>query len=172
MNYLKTTILLVAASFLNTASAVAEDLYEGLLETRILDFDPQSGVKSQHFFFVDFDKQTVNTSYETGSTDFFGVSLGSVRDNFAASSVSFSEDEVSFVLSGSTASGVGVIPNIDYRFDIILSRMGQVRISGCHDGYPAYLIQFNGSNIYNYEHRPKDVYKLFGNCDVTISVSN
>ncbi|WP_417604788.1 DUF3238 domain-containing protein [Primorskyibacter flagellatus] len=171
MNYLKTLIALVAALGLNISSADAEELYEGLVETRILDFDPQSGVKSQHFFFVDFKSETVSTSYETGSTDFFGVNLDSVRDNFVASSISFSEDAVTFVLSGSTASGVGIIPNIDYKFDIIISRSGQIRISGCHDGYPAYLVQFNGSDIHSYDHKPKKIYKLFGNCDVAVSIS-
>jgi len=172
MNHFKTLIALAAALGLNIASANAEELYEGLVETRILDFDPQNGVKSQHFFFVDFKNEAVSTSYETGSTDFFGVNLGSVRDNFVASSISFSEDEVAFTLSGSTASGVGVIPNIDYKFNILISRNGQIKLRGCHDGYPAYLVQFNGSDIHSYEHEPKKVYKLFGNCDVSVSASN
>ncbi len=171
MNYSKLCAFLTVLSIFSTG-AIADEFYEGLIETRILDFDPQSGVKSHHFFFVDFDEKSVTSSYETGSTEFFGVNLSSVRDNFFVSDISFSDDMVTFTLSGSTASGVGFIPNIDYEFDVVVDRSGSVKIEGCHDGYPAYLVQFNGTDLHNFEHQPKEVIKLFGRCDVNMSVSN
>lgn len=160
------TILVVASS----ATALADQL-EGLIETRILDFDPQSGVKSQHFFFIDFEKKSVTDSYETGVTEFFGIDLASIRDNFSISEINFKDDIVTFIVKGTTASGVGFIPNIDYKFKLKVNKNGEGSIVGCHDGYPAYLIQFNGKNIYEFKHEPKEVLKLFGSCDIEVNTN-
>lgn len=172
MNYYKYLTSIALAIVANTTSVQADDLYEGFIETRILQFDPQSGVKSQHFFFVDFETQTVTSSYETGTTDFFGIKLDSVRDRFVAQNVSFNDKGASFAIVGSTGSGVGFTPSIDYKFEFFVSQSGSVTVNGCHDGYPAYLIQFNGKDLHKFEHKSKDLIKLFGNCDVNVSVSN
>lgn len=158
-------IILIASS----TTTVFADQLEGLIETRILDFDPKSGVKSQHFFFIDFEKNEVTDSYETGTTDFFGINLPSIRDNFSTSDVSFQDDTVTFTITGTTASGVGFIPNIDYKFKVKAYKNGKGSIKGCHDGYPAYLIQFNGNNVYKFKHKAKKVLNLFGSCDVKLN---
>lgn len=160
----------MGAVFFYCCSLAHSNQLEGLVETRILDFDPQNGVKSQHFFFIDFEDQKVTSSYETGTTDFFGVKLDSVRDNFTITNVRFQGDDVSFTITGTTATGVGVVPNIDYKFVIYTNKSGKGTVEGCHDGYPAYLIQFNGNNIYRFNHKPKNILNLFGSCDIRMKV--
>lgn len=156
--------------------AWSQSQQEGVIETRILDFDPQAGVKSQHFYFIDFDNQTVGNSFVTGSTTIdLGVTqfeLSSVRDNFAIQDVSFSgQESVSFSIFGSTASGVVVMPDIDYSFSITVYRNGRIDLSGCHDAYPAYLIQHNGLDIYSFSHEGFDLVELIGTCDQQVRVS-
>lgn len=153
------------------STAYAEQV-EGLIETRILDFDPQSGVKSHHFFFIDFDKKTVTDAYNTGTTElFFGISLDSIRDNFQISNISFQDEKVNFVITGTTATGVGIVPSIDYKFSLEVEKSGSGSITGCHDGYPAYLVQINGKNVYEFKHKAMHVLNLFGSCDISTNTS-
>lgn len=164
-------ILTIFSSFV--AVPVSSDtLQEGIIETRILDFDPQSGVKSQHFYYIDFDNKTVEGNFSTGSTSIdLGViqfDVDSVRDNFTLSDIDFRSNEVSFVIRGTTASGILVMPDIDYRFEITAKKDGSVSVSGCHDAYPAYLVQHNGENIYQFTHKSLDLIKLAGTCDVQV----
>ena len=149
--------------------------FEIVIETRILDFDPQAGVKSRQTLEIDFSNSTVTSSYETGTTDFFGIQLDSVRDNFVVEDSSFTDDRVSFVVKGSTASGAMLTPDIDYSFSISgkLKSDGKVTVldvsvNGCHDGYPAYSVTVNGGTIYSYEHKSIDLLSLFGSCDVVL----
>ncbi|WP_424989749.1 DUF3238 domain-containing protein [Fluviibacterium sp. S390] len=153
----------------------AQSSQEGFIETRILDFDPQAGVKSQHFYYVDFANQTVTASFVTGTTR---ISLGiidfevsSIRDNFRVSSVSFNSGIASFILEGTTASGIAVMPDIDYRFEITVSKSSTISVRGCHDAYPAYLIQHQGSTVYSFRHESLDLIKLFGTCDQEVNVN-
>ena len=153
-------------------SAWAMDNQEGIVETRILDFDPQAGVKSQHFYFIDFVKQTVTDSSVTGSTTIeigdFSFDVASIRDNFGVSDVAFAGDVVTFVMAGSTASGTMVTPDIDYRLNFRVTRDGDVSVGGCHDAYPAYLVQHDGKDIYRFEHKSLDLLSLFGTCDTPV----
>ncbi|AHF86634.1 hypothetical protein RLEG3_12310 [Rhizobium leguminosarum bv. trifolii WSM1689] len=164
--------LLFAAFVSMLGTANGQDVQEGIVETRILDFDPQSGMKSQHFYFIDFAARTVTGSFSTGSTTIdLGVvqySVSSIRDNFSVSEVDFVGDSVKFVIKGSTASGTMVTPDIDYKFSFTVTRSGGVSVRGCHDAYPAYLIQHNGKNIYSFKHQSRDVLSLFGTCDVSV----
>lgn len=153
----------------------AQSSQEGLVETRILDFDPQAGVKSQHFYYVDFANQTVTGSFVTGATT---ISLGvvefevsSIRDNFRVSSVLFVDGAVSFTLEGTTASGIAIMPDIDYRFEFTVSESGSVSVRGCHDAYPAYLIQHKGNTVYSFRHESLDLIKLFGTCDQEVKAN-
>ncbi len=159
----------------NTTSVNAQTYQEGLVETRILDFDPQAGMKSQHFYFVDFSKQEVTSFFETGTTKIdLGViefDVSSIRDNFRVSSVSFNDSVASFTLEGTTASGVAVMPDIDYRLDYTITESGKVSIQGCHDAYPAYLVQHQGQNVYSHSHESMDLIKLFGTCDKAVNIS-
>lgn len=153
----------------------AQSKQEGLVETRILDFDPQAGVKSQHFYYVDFVNQTVEASFATGTTKInLGViefEVSSIRDNFRVSSVSFKDGTASFILEGTTASGVAIMPDIDYRLEFEVSESGSVSVRGCHDAYPAYLIQHQANNLYSFRHERLDLIKLFGTCDQEVKVN-
>ncbi len=165
--------MLVMQPWLSVSAAHAQDVQEGIVETRILDFDPQSGMKSQHLYFINFTDRTVNASVTTGSTSInLGVvqfDVGSIRDNFVVSDVTFNDSRVTFLLSGTTASGTGVTPDIDYRLKFVVTRNGKASVTGCHDGYPAYLVQHNGREIYRFNHKSLDLLSLFGTCDVVVA---
>ena len=138
-------------------------------ETAILEPDPQSGVKSRHRVNVDFDNRLIVDDYETGTTEFFGIELDSVRDRFRISEVVFDgQGGVSFEVSGQTASGVRALPNLNYRFRFELERDGAHRLSGCHDAYPAYTVMIDGVKHYAHLHEPVNLISLFGRCDVRI----
>jgi len=48
---------------------------------------------------------------------------------------------------GTTASGVVVMPDIDYRLTFEIGRDGTVSVGGCHDAYPPYIILHNENTI-------------------------
>ena len=144
------------------------------IETEILPFDTQSGLKSKQTLSIDFNRKSITPKFETGVTNFNipGVTdtdilkLRSVRDNFNVRNVSFSKDKVSFIATGETASGIRLLPNINYNFEFTIWKDGRSIVRGCHDGYPAYRIMISGEERYFYEHAPKDVVKLIGECDI------
>jgi hypothetical protein len=139
------------------------------IETAILSPDPFAGMKSRHQLFIDFDAHRISQGFETGTTDFFGISLNSVRDNFRVLDIGFSADGTArFRVSGETASGVGIVPNINYRFHVEARPNGEVKIAGCHDGYPGYLVRYDGREIYRFRHQPRNLIALFGSCDIKV----
>lgn len=143
-----------------------------VIVTEIRAPDPQAGMKSTHRVRIDFERRTITEDYTTGTTDFFGVSLPSIRNNFRVSNTQFGTNQVRFRVTGETASGVGVVPNINYRFDVQLNRSGQSTITGCHDGYPAYEIRYRHVMLYWFKHKPINVLNLFGTCDVAVNFSS
>jgi len=92
MNTLIGTSLAFSVAAMSSAS-IAQDYQEGLIETKILDMDPQAGIESHHFYYVDFTNQSVTASFNTGSTTInLGVvsfEVSSVRDNFQVENVVF-----------------------------------------------------------------------------------
>lgn len=147
---------------------VAADQTALVIETAILSPDPFSGMKSRHTIKIDFQNKTLVDEYKTGTTDFYGVSLDSVRDRFKVTSQNFTPDgKVEFKVVGETASGVGVVPSIDYSFVVKADRQSAT-IKGCHDGYPAYTVTYDTKAIYAFNHKPKDLIKLFGSCDIKL----
>lgn len=150
-----------------------------VIETRILSFDPFPGMKSSHTVILRKadDKIIFSDSYETGTTDFFGIKLSSIRNNFKFSNTSYNldQDRAGFKVTGETASGVGIVPNINYSFDVQL--IGErLYLKGCHDGYPAYIVTLiiPGESpliVYNFKHKPMEVLNLFGNCDTIVDAS-
>lgn len=142
------------------------------IETRILPFDPQPGIKSLQTLSVDWPSKSINSEFQTGVTTFFGITLASVRDNFTVSEAVFSGDNVRVRATGETASGVRFLPSIDYDLVIEISRgAAEGRVTGCHDGYPAYFVRVDGSEVYRFEHRPVRLHALFGTCGVIIGSS-
>ncbi len=149
-------------------TSLAREPVRVVIESRILEPDPQAGVKVRHLLEVDFDRQNIEDFYETGTTDFFGVDLDSVRDNFTVLKIHFSGDVAWFEVRGETASGVAVLPNVNYRLNFEVARSGEAKISGCHDGYPAYRIVVDGVEQYAYQHQPLDLLSLLGECDIVM----
>ena len=172
---LKSSIFVLLLTEAILSNAYAQEFQEGIIETRILDSDPQAGVKSQHFYYFDFNAKSVTDSFSTGTTKInLGVvefEVSSIRDNFTVSEVKFEDNRVRFTMSGTTASGTGVTPDIDYRFSFSVTIDGEVSVGGCHDAYPAYLIQHNGADIYKFEHKSLDLLTLFGTCDISVLVN-
>lgn len=162
-------IIAIAFLFVEmTHTLNADNTIQVVIETRILDGDPQAGMKSRHVVHISFDEQKVRETFETGTTKVFGVELSSVRNNFMVSNIAFSSESVSFSVKGETASGVGVVPNINYEFAMTVKRDGTATVSGCHDGYPAYSITVNGKQVYSFKHKSLHLLNLFGSCDIKI----
>lgn len=135
------------------------------IKTLIQSPDPVSGMKSTQTVKVNFGTKKITQSYKTGNT--YGIS--SVRNDFKVSSVRFNLDKATFTVTGQTASGVQVMPDIDYELDFEVQEDGRTTItSGCHDGYPAYVVKSQGRNLYSFNHKPIRLYKLFGDCDVSV----
>lgn len=139
-----------------------------VIETRIEEKDPFAGMKTRQVIQINFDANTVISSYETGTTNFFDIKLNSVRDNFGIDDAVFSGDQATFTAFGTTASGVMAVPDIDYKLQFVVNKSGSVTVKGCHDGYPSYRVNANGTSIYSHEHKSIDLLSLFGTCDIKI----
>jgi hypothetical protein len=163
--------LAVICSYIVCGNVVAADVVIVTVRTKINAPDPQAGEKSLQTIRIDFDKKSVSQTFTTGSTAIIGgVVVGSVRDNFVISKAAdfFADGKVAFSLRGSTASGVGVVPNIDYAFDLVVGKDGRGTMSGCHDGYPAYEVTVQGRSVHSFAHKPVDILRLFGACDIEV----
>ncbi len=151
------------------------------IETRILDFDPQPGMKSRQFIVVERSPHTrqfrAKSSYTTGKTRMLGRDISSVRDDFKVTPLLFRDmgaggKKLSFKAVGQTASGVGFMPNIDYSFDFSISTVNgksTVKLTGEHDGYPAYTVWLHTGTtkkeLYKFKHKSMNLHKLFGKKD-------
>lgn len=166
------SIALILASREASAHSASSSQHTIIIETRIDSPDPQAGMKSDHRITVNFSRRSLRENFATGTTTIFGKTLSSIRDKFKSRAVDWyttaEHRTVKLNVSGHTASGVRVLPGIDYELEIYLSDDGEVAIDGCHDGYPSYKILVNGRRIYSYKHKPMRLYKLFGKCDITM----
>lgn len=160
-------VTLLCAASLSTTSARAADPVRVEVTSRILDFDPQAGMKSTQTILIDFDNKKVSQVFKTGVTH-VGFDIGSVRDKFVVDNIDFSNGRVGFTAQGQTASGVMFMPNINYKFFIAVSPKGTGAIDGCHDGYPAYEVTAEGKKVYEFAHKSLDLINLFGDCDIAV----
>lgn len=112
----------------------------------------QVGQKSLQTITIDFKTKVASEKFATGVTHLFGRTLHSVRNDFKFFDIRFGPGgQVSFSVKGQTASGVGFMPNIDYKFDImVIQSAKEIIFSGSHDGYPSYNISVNGAMVYDY----------------------
>lgn len=112
---------------------------------------PQVGQKSLQKITVDLENKKISQEFSTGKTYIGKYSLESVRNDFKVISSQFQSDgAVVFSISGQTATGIGVMPNINYQFRFsISSKIGH--LTGKHDGYPSYNIAVNGKTVYDYK---------------------
>lgn len=160
-------ILVSAFAHVPSVSAPAVTASRGIvIETRILAPDPQAGMKSRQKVTIDVATCTATNAFETGTTDFFGARIGSMRNRFVVQGVKSTGGAISLRVSGETASGVGVVPNINYEFEITLRQA--ISVTGCHDGYPAYTIKVDDKIVYSFDHKPRDMLSLFGSCDIKV----
>lgn len=147
-------------------------------ETRIETTDSFPGMKSRQTVSFDPSSPGSETSdFETGSTDFGHFEIDATRSEFEIGNVDFSGGEVQFDVTGQTASGVMVLPDIDYKFRVRYSKSdNQISLSGCHDAYPSYKVSVNGRQFYYARHKPASnitdvVDLLIGECDILVSAS-
>jgi hypothetical protein len=153
--------------------AAAQGKISVLIRTEINPPDPFAGMKSEHRFVVDFQTKTITgEEFKTGVTDLGPVELKSVRDKFVISEKDIQSGKATFKLVGQTASGVTVMPNIDYRFALSINSNGTGTLEGCHDGYPAYTVRVNNKDAYAFKHKAKDLIKLFGTCDQVLALKS
>lgn len=144
-------------------------MHSFLIRTEILPFDPQAGMKSEQTLEVDFVTRLVRSTFRTGRTHLGPISLGSVRNSFSVTGVVFSASTVRFTAIGSTATGVHVLPSIDYSMRFEVTSAGTGWVDGTHDGYPAYTLAKDARVIYSYRHRPMQLWRLAGNADVSFA---
>jgi hypothetical protein len=110
----------------------------------------------------------ITQKYVTGKTNIGPVSLGSLRDDFRLISPRVQPRvSASFSVIGQTASGVAIMPNINYQLDFVISLSPKlVKIKGSHDGYPSYNVSVNGRTVYDYVQG--HLGELFGKSDVAV----
>ncbi len=161
---IKTALAFTIAGLAQTA--LATTVVE--VETRILPFDPQPGMKSTQVITLDFDKKSAKSDFKTGVTTWGGAEIESIRNNFVVKNLSFDNGKATFSVVGETASGIVFMPNINYSINLIITRSGVVSIDGCHDGYPAYKVTIDGTEAYSFKHESLNLMKLFGDCDVVV----
>lgn len=169
-------LIVIMASLHEWSAAFAHEIQlrnvEVVVETRIERPDPQVGMKSRQEIRVDFGGKRVSQSFRTGSTVIFGHSMSSVRDNFTVDTEEWfhtaGHDVVKLLVKGHTASGVRVMPGIDYELTVYVANDGEIAVDGCHDGYPSYLIKVGDRVMYKHKHKRLRLYKLFGSCDTSV----
>ena len=136
------------------------------IRTEILPPDPQAGMKSEQTLVVNFSSRTVTTSFRTGTTSVGPITLESVRDKFRVYGVVFRGTTVNFGVIGQTASGVIIMPNIDYKMQFEVHSTGSGTVQGTHDGYPAYFVRRGARLVHHYRHKPMRLWRLLGSRDI------
>ncbi|BEV12062.1 hypothetical protein ATDW_25580 [Asticcacaulis sp. DW145] len=133
----------------------------------------QVGEKSRHVMILDCQSRTFTPMEPTtGYTKLMGRKLEAVRNRFLATLDEAIDPDV-FTISalGQTATGVRVLPDIDYRLRITIhARKRQVRITGAHDGFPSYSVLVNGKAVYDFEQNLfiESYTDLLGTSDVVV----
>lgn len=133
----------------------------------------QVGEKSRQVITVDTDARTMIQEFSTGVTN-VGIDLPSVRDDFEIKSKSFSSDEASFSVVGTTGSFVSFFGDIDYQFSVVLKEKSKtVEFSGCHNEYPSYSIIVDGKVVYDRVQSGAVLAgALLGDCDISVSLTS
>lgn len=133
-----------------------------LIETYIEGSDPFKGKKtSQKIFWV-----KEKSDNWAGTTD-LTIWKGKKISLQGSGEYSFKRDNNGLRVTGEAISGLGIGPRINYTF-LFVGKQKKARVMGCHDGYPSYKIWFNGKLIYYHKHKPTNLIKLFGNCDIKV----
>ncbi len=124
----------------------------------------QAGVKSTQNINVDLTTKTLNSNFSTGKTKFAGMEFSSRDDNFNVSEQIITNNFYAFSANGTTGSRLYPFGNIDYQFDFNVDKnAGNANVKGSHDGFPSYIINFNGQKVYDYQQNL--IRQLFGDAD-------
>jgi hypothetical protein len=154
-----------------TVPAVAQVVTIEII-TEIRPSHMQAGEKSRQAISINLATNKASAEVTTGVTEVVpGWSWGSVRDKFELKTVTFGNPQIRFTAQGQTASAVLFMPDIDYKFSVILNRVQKkVWISGCHNKFPSYRILINGAVIYDHQQIGNAFTGLVGICDTITSV--
>lgn len=129
----------------------------------------QVGQKSLQRLTIDFERKTIDNQYLTGTTKLCRLEVSSIRDSFKLIKPRFTDAGVAmFSVSGETASGVHVMPNINYGFNFEVSQ-DEIKFSGAHDGYPSYNISVDGKSVYDCVQGW--IWQLAGDSDVKVQLT-
>jgi hypothetical protein len=161
--------LAIALVSLCTQGAAVAQTAKVVVETRIKEktLSFQAGMKSTQTIDINYATKSISQKFETGVTDLVGIQLNSVRDKFTVTQTHFTGKVSAFTAEGQTASGVGIMPNINYKLSIKVDMAArEVAFSGCHDGYPSYKITVQGKDVYAFEQ--EILLALFGSCDISV----
>lgn len=112
------------------------------------------GEKSRQILILDCAKRTLNKPAPTTGKTWVPVfgNRNAVRTRFEAS-LDDVHDNV-FLLSafGQTASGVYIMPDIDYRLRLAVDPVRRrIHLTGAHDGFPTYSVLVDGRTVYEFE---------------------
>ncbi|AWM06104.1 hypothetical protein [Bradyrhizobium symbiodeficiens] len=97
--------------------------------------------------------------------------MSSIRNSFKISGQSFSGNLAAVTAKGETASGVEIMPNINYGFTIRINKaQSKAWVSGCHNEFPSYTVLVNGKTIYDRTQTGTALIGLIGECDIVVNV--
>ncbi|MET4726698.1 hypothetical protein ABIE09_000469 [Lysobacter enzymogenes] len=134
-----------------------------------------TGEKSRHVLTLNPAAGLVTERVLLGATDLLLFQLEAIRSKFAATSAYENDQRYRIRARGSTASGVGLMPSIDYDLVFVLDLARRsIEIDGTHDGFPSYSVLVNGRKVYDFEqgHMAKSWALLYGSGDVTVRKSD
>ena len=130
------------------------------------------GEKSRQAMLLDCDKKLLTQfPMVMGSTKIGPITLKPVRNKFKSDLYDSENDIFSLFILGQTASGVMVMPDIDYQLRLSIDpRKRRVRILGSHDGFPSYSVLIDGKAVYDYEQNLfiEAPAELMGSSDITV----
>jgi hypothetical protein len=166
--------LLLIIFGLSGASNASAQQYMLEIVTAIRNVSPLSfevGEKSRQKITINFANSSMKTEFTTGTTSVVGIDLSSVRNDFHISGQSFVGNIASVTATGETASGVRIMPNINYTFTLKINKaQSKVWLSGCHNEFPSYTVIVNGKQVYDRTQTGTAVIGLLGTCDIVVNV--
>ncbi|MFT3669662.1 MAG: hypothetical protein QM795_14040 [Pseudoxanthomonas sp.] len=129
------------------------------------------GEKSRHVITLNPSSGLVSERVLLGTTDLIVFKKEAIRSKFTATSAYENDDRYRIRARGTTASGVGIVPSIDYDLEFAIDLADRsIEVSGTHDGFPSYAVLVNGRVVYDFEqgHMLKSWPLLYGTSDVTV----
>jgi len=124
-----------------------------------------SGEKSRQIVRFDSRSATAPSTVKLGST--YGIPA--TRNQFESEVLSSNSPRFSLWIKGQTASGVQLIPDIDYHFRVDIDLASKtLRVTGSIDAYPSYSMLVDGVNVF--DNQQQSIVDLLGDADdVTVN---